>query len=230
MKLLFIGLAALAGASGFSWAQDASKPSSGAAQKTVQSAPTEAGEWKPLFDGKTLAGWKASNFAGHGEVHIEPDFKGGPAILFEIGAALTGLTWTNAVPTNNFEVELEAMLIEGSDFFCGLTFPYQGSHCTLVVGGWGGAVVGLSSVNFQDASENETTKYQTFQKGKWHRIRAKATPEKIEAWINDDKTVDLETSGKKINMRFGEIENSVPLGLAAYQTRSAMRNIRIRQF
>ena len=46
--------------------------------------------------------------------------------------------------------------MQGGDFFCGLTFPYGDASCTFVVGGWGGGLVGLSSINGDDASENET--------------------------------------------------------------------------
>jgi hypothetical protein len=38
----------------------------------------------------------------------------------------------------------------------------------------------------------------------------------IEAWIDADKMVDLETTGK-ISMRLGEIEESEPFGIATYK-------------
>ena len=58
---------------------------------------------------------------------------------------------------SDYEVTLEAMRVDGNDFFCGMTFPAGKDPCTLIVGGWGGTVVGLSSINGMDASENETT-------------------------------------------------------------------------
>ena len=51
----------------------------------------------------------------------------------------------------------------------------------------------------------------------------------IEAWIDKEKMLDLETADRKITMRFGEIERSVPLGIATYQTKAAFRNIRLRK-
>ena len=48
---------------------------------------------------------------------------------------MTGVTWTRDFPKSNYEIRLEAMRVEGSDFFCGLTFPYQKAHATLVLGG-----------------------------------------------------------------------------------------------
>lgn len=61
------------------------------------------------------------------------------------------------MPVMNYELSLEAMRVDGSDFFCGLTFPVGSNFCSFIVGGWGGGVVGLSSLNSEDASQNETT-------------------------------------------------------------------------
>jgi hypothetical protein len=41
--------------------------------------------------------------------------------------------------------------------------------------------------------------------------------------------VDLETKDRRIGLRGGEIEESLPLGIAAYQTQAALRNIRLRE-
>jgi hypothetical protein len=107
-------------------------------------------DWQPLFDGKTLAGWTPTKFGGGGEIEV----KDGTLILNQ--GILTGVNYTNPVPTVDYEVAFEARRTMGQDFFCGLTFPVRDSHATLVVGGWGGAVVGISSLNNQDASQNVT--------------------------------------------------------------------------
>src|SRR5947208_110874 len=107
--------------------------------------------WKPLFEGKSLAGWKATNFGGEGQVSIE---KG--AVVMEHGNDMTGITYDRKdFPRINYEVALEGKKLKGNDFFCTTTFPVGDKYCSLVVGGWGGTVVGLSSINFRDASENE---------------------------------------------------------------------------
>jgi hypothetical protein len=67
-----------------------------------------------------------------------------------------------------------------------------------------------------------------FELNRWYHIRVRVTPDKIEAWIDDRQMVDLTTTDRKIGLRFGDIENSLPLGVAAYQTRTAVRDIRIR--
>lgn len=200
-------------------------------------APTAAPGAKPaatsaarsLFDGRTLTGWKDSNFAGAGETKVEPNFRGqGPVILIEAGQSLSGITFTNPVPKQNFEVTLEALKVQGNDFFIGLTFPVAEAHATLVLGGWGGATTGISSIDGLDASENDTTKFLGYEKDKWFRIRMKVTPARLETWINDDKIVDQDIKERRISMRFGEIENSVPFGIATYQTTSVIRKVEIK--
>lgn len=196
----------------------------------TQSAETlfPVNEWKPFFDGKTMHGWRVTAFAGHGEIAVEK-YKDVPAIVIEQGGALSGVNWTNAVLKTNYEISLEAAKVAGSDFFCGLTFPFGESHCTLVVGGWGGAVVGISSVDGNDASQNETTKFIRFEENRWYRIRVRVTSNRIETWIDDDQVVNLDTTEKKIAMRSGEIEDSIPLGLATWQTTAAIRKFDLRR-
>ena len=78
-----------------------------------------------------------------------------------------------------------------------------------------------------DASENETSQSMSFTTGRWYRIRVRVTPKKIEAWIDDKKMVDLETTGHKISIR-PEVEESRPLGIASYRTTAAVRDIKVR--
>ena len=70
------------------------------------------------------------------------------------------------------------MKIEGADFMCGLTFPVGDSHASLILGGWGGTVAGISSIDGHDASENETSSFISFPKDRWYTIRMRVTPNK----------------------------------------------------
>ena len=81
--------------------------------------------------------------------------------------------WTRAgvFPKTNYEIRFEATRIKGGDFFASLTFPVGESHCTWVTGGWGGDIVGLSSLDGWDASDNETRTYYTFETSRWYAFR-----------------------------------------------------------
>jgi hypothetical protein len=194
-----------------------------AAEKVSTNPPSlKASGWQALFDGKTLKGWKESNFAGRGEVKVKDG-----QIIMEMGV-MTGITWTNAVVRMNYEISLEAMRVEGSDFFCGLTFPVGDDPCSLIVGGWGGGVVGLSNLDSNDASSNETTQYINFKNGKWFLIQLRVTPKRIQAWLDGDPLIDVDTTGKKISIR-SEVDESVPLGVATWATTGALRNFKLRK-
>lgn len=185
--------------------------------------PAETSRWQTLFDGRTLDGWKVINYAGHGEVKVEEG-----AIRLGSGIMLTGVTYTNTLPKVDYEVEFEAQRLDGYDFFCGFTFPVRDSFCTLIVGGWGGGLVGLSSIDNYDASENETTQFMRFERERWYKIRVRVSEPKIEAWIDNDKIIDLSIIDRKVSLRSGEIESSVPFGISSWQTSAALRNLRIR--
>lgn len=202
-----------------------------AAQRAT-AAPQEARrpQWIQLFDGKSLAGWKQTEFTGGAQVHVDPAFRGGdPAIVVDNGSTLSGFNWTGEAPRTGYEIELDVMKLLGSDFMCGLTFPVAESYASLILGGWGGTVVGISCIDYHDASENPTTKYITLDKDRWYHVRLVVTPGRLEAWLDARKVVDEDITGKVINLRHGEISKSVPIGISTYQTAAAYRNIRMRR-
>jgi len=191
-----------------------------------QSQPGRQAEpaWQPLFDGKTLTNWQSTKFIGEGAVKVENG-----QIVLEAGRNLTGITWTGPeLPTTNYEIALEAMRVEGRDFFAGVTFPVADSFCSLILGGWGGTVVGLSSINGVDASENEPSQSVEFEPGRWYNIRIRVTPAKIEAWLDERQIINQDLEGNKISTRI-EVDPSRPLGVASWRTKSALRNLRLRR-
>jgi 3-keto-disaccharide hydrolase len=181
--------------------------------------------WISLFDGRSLEGWKSTEFGGEGEVNVEDG-----AIVMEIGQDMTGVTLArkDPLPKNNYELSLDAARLDGNDFFCGLTFPVNDSHCSFIIGGWGGGVVGLSSINGFDASENETTKYMEFKTGQWYKVRVRVSENRIQTWIDDKEIVDADIEGRKVGIR-GEMELSKPMGVATWNTKGALKNIRLRK-
>lgn len=146
------------------------------------------------------------------------------------GESLSAAKWTGLPPVLPFELELEARRIDGTDFFCGLTFPARdsGECLTWVVGGWGGSLVGLSSIDGKDASENETKRHLSFEKERWYSLRLRCDGERIEAWIDGERVIDLDTAGKKLSLRPGPIAVCAPFGLATWQTTGEFKGLRWR--
>lgn len=181
-----------------------------------------ADEAKPqsLFDGKTLANWTAADFEGAGEPRVENG-----ELILPFGERLTGVHWTGgALPRMNYEIALDAKRTDGSDFFCGLTFPYNESYASLIIGGWGGTLCGISSINGDDAAHNDTRTFQTLKDNTWYHVRMRVTPTKLQAWLDNEKIVDVATTGKQIDVR-RDIDQSKPLGLATFQCSAAIKNI-----
>jgi len=184
---------------------------------------TRPGEWYSLFDGKSLGKWKVTDFGGQGEVKVQ-----NKSIIMPIGNDMSGVTYSGKdIPTMNYEIELEASRVDGNDFFCGLTFPVNKSSASLILGGWGGSVCGISSLDGYDAANNNTTTTRQFTKGQWYHVRVRVTENRIQAWLDREKLVDVDTTDKKIDVRL-EVELSKPLGIATWQTAGAARNIRTR--
>lgn len=192
-----------------------------AAARPAASWPGEG--WRVLFDGRTWDGWLEIPYAGRGGVALREGI-----LVMGMGSPFTGVRYTNTFPRINYEIALEAMRLSGSDFFCGLTVPAGESHCSLIVGGWGGGLVGISSLDGYDASENETTTFRQFERGRWYRIRLRVTAGRLEAWIDEDQVVNVNTEGRRISVRPGDIEECIPLGIACWQTAAAIRNVQWR--
>jgi hypothetical protein len=146
------------------------------------------------------------------------------------GEALSAIRWTGSPPTPPFEIELQARRLDGTDFFCGLTFPTRptGECLTWVVGGWGGGTVGLSSIDDLDAAANETTSHRSFEKERWYSLRLRRVGERIEAWIDGERVINFDTTGRKLSLRPGPIDICAPFGLATWQSSGEFRALQWR--
>jgi hypothetical protein len=179
-----------------------------------------------LFDGKTLGNWKITDFGGQGKVYVKDG-----SIYLEQGNDMTGITWAGPLVRMNYEITLQAMRVSGSDFFCGFTFPVNDKCCSLVLGGWGGSLCGLSNIDYYDAANNETTRFVSFENGKWYHVRLRVTPNRIQAWLQEEgeePLVDMDITGRKIDTR-AEMDLCQPMGVATWQTAGAVRNINLRK-
>ncbi len=196
------------------------------AQEAAKEAKAETAktEWL-LFDGKSLAGWEPVDMGGSGDVTVE-----GGQLVINQGESLSGVVYQKVaeLPLDRYEITLQAKRLQGVDFFCGLTFPVGSvKKCaTLILGGWGGSVTGISSIDDQDASNNATGSYQRYEDNRWYSVRLRVTPENLSAWVDDKQVVDVDIKGRKIGLRPGPIESYAPLSLTTYNTMAAVKNVR----
>lgn len=204
---------------------DTRPPAAPAKPAESEAKPASAPAETSLFDGQTLGHWKITDFGGQGKVYVKDG-----AIYLEQGNDMTGVTWDGPLVRMNYEITLEAMRVSGSDFFCGLTFPVNDKCCSLILGGWGGTVCGLSNIDYYDAANNETTRMVSFENGKWYHVRLRVTPNRIQAWLaeEEDQLVDMDITGRKVDTRI-EVDLSQPLGIATWQTAGAIRNIKLQK-
>ncbi len=176
-----------------------------------------------LFDGKSLDGWKKTDFFRAGEVKVDDG-----TIVMSVGGSMTGITSTRQdLPRTNYELSYEAMRLTGRDFFAAATFPVGKSYVTLINGGWGGNVTGLSSLNGADASENETGQSFNYRDKTWYKFRARVTDEVIRCWIDEKEILAVDHSGMEVGTRIETRENQ-PLGFATWETSGAVRKIETR--
>ena len=198
-----------------------------AASKTAQ-LDASAGEFRPL-----IQDWEAASFGGDGAIEFKKIEKAGDAkhedqlIEFAPGDPLTGIRWTGPLPRENYELRLQARRVEGFDFFVAVTFPVGQEHCSFVLGGWGGGILGISSINGDDAANNQTTQYKDFKNGQWYQVRIRVDEKAIMCWIDDEEWVNVERGRNSFDIRI-EMDPCLPLGLANFQCNSEIKSVQLR--
>jgi serine/threonine protein kinase len=191
-------------------------------------------EWKDMFDGKTLDGWRQETkgaFAQDGVGSV--NYENGELKLSRENGGAVGVAATGTVPRTNYEIEVEAMRVSGSDF-ASLHFPVGDACCTLMVGAGADSpdVVALDTLDGERGFDNETAKHANFESGRWCLVRLRVTDDRIQVWIDKDQVTDLAREGHAFGLGW---ENSwdAPLGIYAWSTGAAaesrVRSIRIRQ-
>jgi hypothetical protein len=179
------------------------------------------GGWTPLFDGRSLKGWRETGFSGRGSVTVKDG-------MVHLGRGrLTGIVWTGEFPRAGYEIRFEAARLEGNDFIA-LTFPVNDSHCEWINGGWGGSLVGLSNLDGEDAADNNASTFHDFVRGRWYAFRLLVTPDRIQGWIDGAPVMDADITHREVGLRFGESDLNTPLGFSAYATAAGLRKMEFR--
>ncbi len=196
---------------------------------TIEPEPPtpKPGEWVDLFDGKSLKGWKVvaeDSFAPHERCGLKEGH-----LFIDPQGRVTGICWDDTFPTQDYEVAFEAARLSGSDSFCAVLFPVGKAECVLLLGGYGGNVVGIGRVDGRTSNQNPTTTRASFRNTQWYRIRLRVTQARIETWLDEEKIIDFETAGHTFDMGSPQWAPLRPFGIAANLSQGAVRNIRLRR-
>ncbi|MEM9414150.1 MAG: DUF1080 domain-containing protein [Planctomycetota bacterium] len=193
-------------------------------------ATDDVSEAVSLLDDE-LTRWRPLVFGADGEISVEDG-----VLHMDMGGPLTGVVYSGDVPEllgeslENYEITLEAQRIQGNDFFVGLTFPVgTEGHVTLIMGGWGGGLVGLSSLDHADASMNPTTKLMQFEPDRWYSVRVAVTTDTIQVWLDGDEVIHVNRADHELYSLRGEVMDTAPLGMCCFQTHAAYRDMRVKR-
>lgn len=161
-----------------------------------------------------------TEFGGEGLARIE-----GNALVLDSGVPLSGVTWLGELPRTPYVLEAEFTKRFGSDFPCALTFPVRDAHLTLVLGGWGGTVCGLSSLDGLDAARNDTRFIRDFPAGHRTRVRLEVDDTLVVLTLDGEEVLRTSLTGRELGLR-PEMLPSRPLGVAAFATAVEFHTLR----
>lgn len=169
--------------------------------------------------------WKIANehfFKDGGSVELNNGI-----LTLPIGTPGTGVVAAFDVPTMDYELAFEVRRTAGTDFFCGMTFPFEKQHATLILGGWGGKTAGISNINRFSAIENSTSTTVHFENDRWYKIRFRVTEDQIECFLDGKSLFWLDPLDKKLET-WWEQRPMEPLGFASWKSTGQIRNLRIK--
>lgn len=220
--------------------------------KPVAAAPAEK-----IFVVSDWADWKKQDTAGAEKVEVKTEIpepnapkdvqraelpaeaKKAGVLVLGAGEPFSAVKYEgkeDILPREGYEISWDAMRVEGGDFFAALVFPVgpktkdgKDKCVSLVAGGWGGMVVGVSAINHQYANENESTRSFEFKNGRWYRFTLQVTPDVIRCLIDGQEQFKVGVRDKHLNMHVSEIQSCEPLGFSSYQTTGAIRHVQIRR-
>jgi hypothetical protein len=186
-------------------------------------------QWE-LFSPALITEWREAGMVKSGGIRREAD-----GYTLKEGGPMTGIvfpSWfSHGMPATDYAITYEAMRVSGSDFFGSVTFPVRDekTFVTFVLGGWGGAQVGISNIDGFDAASNSTGSSQRFENGKWYRIHLEVRKNEIQATLDGKAIIRANIAGRSLGLRVGEISHCVPFGFATYGTEGRVRGCVVEQ-
>lgn len=194
-----------------------------ACQYSERAAQADEVAWQelPLQNGPDA--WESVNFGGEGEVEFD-----GASVRMGFGSPLTAVAWRGAASLPpEYEIEVVAARLDGSDFFCALNIPIGEQSASVVLGGWGGALCGLSCINGDDASMNATRSFRGFERDQNYRLRVRVDATRVQAWVDDEPLFSQVREGVEFSLRT-EVSPAGRLALSCFQTSARIESVRWR--
>lgn len=176
-----------------------------------------------LFDGKTLDGWRPTKGSPPEAVRVADG-----VITLATGSPMTGITSTRGdLPKIDYLLSYEARRTQGNDFFAAATFPVRESFVTLVAGGWGGSVTGLSLINGSSAAENPTNHFIRYANDTWYRFEVAVTARAVQVRIDGKEVFTFDHADTELKTRIESRANE-PLGFASWRSTGQVRRAEVR--
>jgi len=183
--------------------------------------------WTDLLDGKSLVGWRRATggkFARSGSVLVENG-----AVVLGAGKPWTAVVSTQELPTLDYELELEARRVKGSEDFCDILFPVGSGYGRLLAGGDGGGRLAVSVKAPVAAEEGTVRAWHRFASNRWYRLRLRVSRARVEVQVDDQRLLSAPTASIGVELAKNGYEGLVPLGIFTWNTGSQVRNIRLRR-
>ncbi len=190
--------------------------------------PASSGQWRRLFDGRTMNGWRL--MAVHGGRGGVWTVESGALVADQDKDHTGGLLGTEE-KFSDFEIELEfqADFPVDSGLFLRTREDGMGYQITIDYreGGFVGSLYAPAEGGFIQQNKNWE---KVFRKGRWNRLRARieGQPAHVQAWLNGVKMVDFKDHRERYP-REGYIGLQVHGGKGAWgdNSKARFRNIRI---
>lgn len=175
--------------------------------------------------------WGMLDFGFNSEPTATPDL-----LTIPSSERLSGLNYLDDVDgllgpgRDHYEIELQARRTRGNDIFLGLTFPVGPKQsASLILGGWGGGICGITAVDGQSANDNPYKTIHTFDNNRWYRVKLQVTPTRVRAWLDGERLFTVEQAQVKAFSVRDEVEPTVPLGLFTFASSAEIKDFKVRR-
>jgi len=200
------------------------------ASATFAAGKQKSGDWKPLFDGKTLSGFEQKN--GTATYKVDD----GTILGTTSEGSPNSFLCTNKNYSDfelEFEVKVDDQLNSGVQIRShsnpeDMGGRVHGPQVEIATNGTAGFIYGEAlGTGWLSENRDDPKKNAAFQKGEWNKYRVLAKGKSIKTWVNGVPVADLidDKSGHETGF-IGLQVHGIKKGTGPYQVR--WRNLRIR--